>query len=81
MLSNPWKLAVIVLLVLFVCFEGYQGYRWKQVTNERGWRADQAFEYLTLTVPNTKMSRSQILDAIIQQAVQQAAAQQAKAKP
>ncbi len=78
--SNPWRSLVFILLALFTAFELYQGYRWKQVTNVRGWRADQAYEFLALKVPGTDLSRGQVLDAIIAQAVQNAAAQQ-KVKP
>ena len=72
---------VATLLLAAAGYLGLQAYRWKQNVDLRGYRSDLAYSYLADAIkgPDGKPSvnRSQVLDALVQQAVAAIAQQQA----
>lgn len=88
--SLPSTVRIVTLikaaLLAALLAAGWHGFWWRQNVNDRGHRADQAYFYLSAPVvhPATKeplvdknkqpLSRSQVLDLLIQQALQGPAA-------
>lgn len=74
-LSTVVKAALVILLVVVA----YRGYYWRQNVNDRGYHSDLAYSYLAdgFKGPDGKLyNRSQVLDALVQNALRQAVAAQ-----
>lgn len=74
------------LLVVLVLTSLYRGYAWRENVNTRGYHSDLAYSFLAdgFKGPDGKIyNRSQVLDALVQNALRQAvqAQQQQKAGP
>jgi hypothetical protein len=85
LLNKQINLVTLVkaLLVVLVAVTVYRGYFWRENVNARGYHSDLAYSYLAdgFKGPDGKIyNRSQVLDALVQNALRQAVqAQQQKA--